>query len=85
MTTPFGELNAVGIEGSSTVRVRGWTIDPETSSPIDVHFYVDGVFGEVTSAFSDQPVTTGAWSAQVGGKVADAPSSVNVTVNWIEP
>ena len=41
-TSPFGSLDAVtGAPGG--VRVKGWAIDPDTTSPIQVHVFVDGV------------------------------------------
>jgi hypothetical protein len=38
---PIGGISAE-VTGQS-VRVRGWTIDPDTADPIDLHLYVDGV------------------------------------------
>ncbi|CAM8634724.1 GH25_muramidase domain containing protein [Acidimicrobiia bacterium] len=38
---PFGSLDAVAIEGGS-IRVSGWAIDPDTSSSIPVHVYLEG-------------------------------------------
>jgi hypothetical protein len=40
---PFGYLDEV-TSGLFSVRVRGWAIDPDTSSPITVHVYRDGAF-----------------------------------------
>jgi hypothetical protein len=39
---PFGAVDAVTAVAGG-VRVRGWVIDPTTTSPIRVHVYVDGV------------------------------------------
>ncbi len=40
--SPFGRVEAVTpVPGG--LRVRGWVIDPSTTSPIQVHAYVDGV------------------------------------------
>jgi hypothetical protein len=40
-TAPFGSLDGVQA-GPGSVTVGGWAIDPDTTSPIDVHMYVDG-------------------------------------------
>ena len=46
--SPFGALDsAIGAPGS--VRVAGWTIDPDTAAPGKVHVYVDGVATAVTA------------------------------------
>jgi hypothetical protein len=39
---PFGTLEAV-IPKTGAVDVGGWAIDPDTTSPISVHIYVDSV------------------------------------------
>ncbi|WP_411722089.1 hypothetical protein [Mycetocola sp.] len=41
-TDPFGNVEVVQ-GGVGAIRVAGWAIDPNVSSPIDVHVYVDGV------------------------------------------
>lgn len=41
-TSPFGSLDAV-TPGTRQISVAGWAIDPDTSSPISVHVYVDAV------------------------------------------
>jgi hypothetical protein len=42
--TPFGAFDEIWQSGDNpTVWVRGWAIDPDTTAPIDVHVYVDGV------------------------------------------
>jgi hypothetical protein len=40
---PFGSLDAVA-STAGTVTVSGWALDPDTTTPIGVHVYVDGVF-----------------------------------------
>lgn len=42
--SPMGSFDSVVGAGSGAVRVRGWAIDPEVTSPIEVHVYVDWVF-----------------------------------------
>jgi hypothetical protein len=39
---PMGELEAVTARTGDQVDVRGWAVDPDTTSPIPVHVYVDG-------------------------------------------
>jgi hypothetical protein len=38
--TPFGNFD-IATPGGIGIRVRGWALDPDTSSPIQVHIYVD--------------------------------------------
>jgi hypothetical protein len=42
---PFGSL-----DGASRNGVMGWTIDPDTTNPIDVHVYVNGAFRAAVTA-----------------------------------
>ena len=51
---PFGSVN-VARSGSEAIEVAGWTIDPDTNDPIDVHFYVDGRWGGQTTANVARP------------------------------
>jgi hypothetical protein len=39
---PVGALDAVVARTGDSVDVRGWTVDPDTTGPIDVHVYVNG-------------------------------------------
>jgi hypothetical protein len=58
---PFGSLDVANgtLEG---VDVAGWTIDPDTRDPIDVHVYVDGALGAVVRADGDRPDVGAAFS-----------------------
>ena len=38
--SPFGGTDVTVVPGG--VQLRGWTIDPETAAPLDVHVYIDG-------------------------------------------
>jgi hypothetical protein len=59
-TSPFGSLDrAVGVGGG--VSVGGWAIDPDTSSPIQVHVYVDGVGRPALNANQSRPDVGGAY------------------------
>jgi hypothetical protein len=49
---PFGQLDSTST-GPSTVTASGWAIDPDTSSPIMVQMYVDGLANSLT--WADQP------------------------------
>jgi hypothetical protein len=42
---PFGALDAV-TAGVGTAQVSGWAIEPDTTSPINVQVFVDGVFNQ---------------------------------------
>jgi SpoIID/LytB domain protein len=38
---PIGNVETIA-GGAGTIQVAGWALDPDTSSPIDVHVYIDG-------------------------------------------
>lgn len=46
---PIGFLDAATPAGPEKLRVQGWAIDKDTSSPIAVHVYVDGVGTAITA------------------------------------
>jgi hypothetical protein len=49
--SPFGHLDRVDIDyATPSVTVHGWTIDPHTTAPIEVHVYVNGVLRNGTLA-----------------------------------
>ena len=51
---PRGSLDALTpVLGGITV--RGWALDPDTPKPIEVHVYVDGVWGGRFTAQGDRP------------------------------
>jgi GH25 family lysozyme M1 (1,4-beta-N-acetylmuramidase) len=51
---PFGNIeSATRLQGS--VRLTGWTIDPDVAAAIDIHVYVDGVFQKQESANRARP------------------------------
>lgn len=45
---PFGNVEAV-TSSSGTITVSGWALDPDTTSPIAVHMYVDSVGAAFTA------------------------------------
>ena len=41
---PFGHLDRIDVDYATlAVTVQGWTIDPQTANPVEVHVYVNGV------------------------------------------
>ncbi len=47
---PFGDLNTyVGLPDSK-LRVTGWAIDPDTTTAIETHLYVDGTYNSAMTA-----------------------------------
>jgi uncharacterized protein YkwD len=52
--SPFGSLDAVQpVPGG--LQVTGWTIDPDSASPITVHVYVDGIGFVIGAANANRP------------------------------
>jgi hypothetical protein len=51
---PMGALDFV-TSGMDSVTVRGWALDPDTTSPINVHVYVDGVATKSITANTSRP------------------------------
>jgi hypothetical protein len=47
--SPYGNLESVRVDGE-VASFSGWTIDPDTPNPIDVHVYVSGAWGTRTLA-----------------------------------
>ena len=60
--TPFGYLDSATMSPSGVV-MSGWTIDPDTSAPIDVHLYRDNVFLGGFRADADRPDVGAAYPA----------------------
>jgi hypothetical protein len=51
---PFGNLESVSAV-TGGVRIRGWTIDPDTTAPVAIHVYVDGRWGGAFTANVARP------------------------------
>jgi hypothetical protein len=51
---PIGSVDRVQQTGSS-ISAAGWTFDPDTTSPINVHVYVDGAFRGAFAANVSRP------------------------------
>lgn len=41
---PFGDLNSVSVSGG-VAQIQGWLIDPDVTTPVDIHVYVNGAWG----------------------------------------
>ena len=52
---PVGSLDEVTPAGAGTARVRGWAFDPDTTSAIAVHVYVDGKAVRAAAASTSRP------------------------------
>ena len=51
---PIGQLDGFQrVPGG--LKVQGWTLDPDTVNPIDVHVYVDGAFTTAATASGSRP------------------------------
>lgn len=47
---PIGNVDSISQFGPGTVRIGGWTLDPDTANPLAVHTYVNGVYRGSTTA-----------------------------------
>ncbi|WP_263118994.1 N-acetylmuramoyl-L-alanine amidase [Cellulomonas sp. RIT-PI-Y] len=52
--TPIGRLDAVSATTTS-ISVRGWALDPDTTAAVQVHFYLDGQFVQAVTADQSRP------------------------------
>jgi hypothetical protein len=52
--TPFGSFDGLDVANNG-IRVRGWAIDPDVATPIQLHLYLDGRFDRVVTASSSRP------------------------------
>lgn len=48
--SPFGSFDGTALNSNSNVHVAGWAIDPDTTSPIAIHFYTDGAWAGAATA-----------------------------------
>lgn len=49
-TSPIGALDGVSIDNGGQLRASGWALDPDTASPVDIHFYINGQFAGSANA-----------------------------------
>ena len=54
---PFGNIEVVS-PSFGKLRLAGWVIDPDTTSPIDLHVYIDGAGHRVTADLSRSDVAS---------------------------
>ena len=52
---PFGSFDGASRGVGGGVRVSGWTIDPDSVLPADVHVYLNGAFAGALSANTNRP------------------------------
>src|SRR4029079_7598308 len=52
--SPFGSIDSVTLAPGG-IRVGGWSIDPDTTAPVGVHVYLDGVGYADASARGSRP------------------------------
>lgn len=52
---PFGVIDQVTVGVGGTVRASGWALDPDTTGPIGIHVYVDGVRRADLTTTVDRP------------------------------
>lgn len=72
---PIGSLDAVSATTTS-VSAAGWALDPDTTSPILVHVYVDGRAVAAVTANADRPDVGAALNlGSVHGFVASVPAA----------
>jgi len=57
-----GNVDSVTRSGATTARVVGWALDPDVTSPIDVHIYVDGRWSRSVRADRPRPDVAGAFA-----------------------
>ncbi|NMM17463.1 MAG: hypothetical protein HHJ14_10110 [Cellulomonas sp.] len=53
--TPLGSIDVVQDAGSGSILVAGWALDPDMTTPINVHVYVDGLAVLALTAANPRP------------------------------
>lgn len=71
---PFGGIDTAIVEGK--VRLRGWSIDPDTTASTDVHVYIDGV-PRVIRADASRPDVGAAYPGYGGNHGIDSTFDVS--------
>ncbi|MEJ5254418.1 MAG: S8 family serine peptidase [Acidimicrobiales bacterium] len=59
---PFGTLDSA-IGGPASITTAGWAIDPDTTNPVQIHLYVDGIWRAATTANLTRPDVGAAYPA----------------------
>jgi hypothetical protein len=70
-TNPIGSLDTAS-RTAGGVRVRGWSVDPDTTADVPVHIYVDGRPVEQISADNSRPDIAFAFHAYGSSHAFDA-------------
>jgi len=52
---PIGTIELVRAAGPGSIRVAGWALDPDVTTPINVRVYLDGVAALVSTAQGSRP------------------------------
>jgi peptidoglycan/xylan/chitin deacetylase (PgdA/CDA1 family) len=52
---PYGNVERIASDEPERIVARGWTVDPDTTGPTDVHLYVDGAFAAKATAAGPRP------------------------------
>jgi peptidoglycan/xylan/chitin deacetylase (PgdA/CDA1 family) len=52
---PTGSVERVGSDAPERLQASGWTVDPDTNEPTEVHLYVDGTFAAKAVADRARP------------------------------
>ncbi len=85
----FGIGNALPLTGSpignfegtstspGTMRLGGWTFDPDRQDPIDVHVYINGMWGGSHVANASRPDVAAAYPAY-----SSKPHGFDITIAW---
>ncbi|MET0764896.1 MAG: SpoIID/LytB domain-containing protein [Blastococcus sp.] len=63
VSNPFGDLNSVTVSGGD-IRLTGWSIDPDTAKPTEVHVYVGSAWGGRAVASVDRPDVAAVYPAK---------------------
>lgn len=59
---PLGVVDVVRDAGGGQVQVAGWVLDPDVTTSVDVHVYVDGVGAAAFTASNSRPDVDAAYS-----------------------
>lgn len=52
---PYGSVDVAADGGANTIHVAGWAFDPDVTTSINVHVYVDGAVAQVLTASGYRP------------------------------
>jgi len=78
-SNPFGRVDGVSAVPGG-IRVVGWVLDPDSTGPVDVHLYLDGVGAKVITANLTRPDIAAAYPGY--GPVHGFDTVVPSAVGW---